>query len=441
MKKKYLTGALFLSLLKGYNNYLFAQEQMDEPDTLAQAIDKIQSDLILLNRLKITGYIQAQYQKADTAGIESFAGGNFPANLDSRFAVRRGRFKLAYTNELSQFVLQVDVTEKKVVIKDAYATFTDKWLQTFSVTGGVFDRPFGYEISYSSSNRESPERSRIFQTLFPGERELGAKLTIQPPKTSRFYFFKLEGGLFNGNGPNSELDKYKDFMGHLTLFKNILNENVSVSGGASYYSGGWRQDTKYFYEIGRYTLTDGTDVKGFAKDSAKIGDQVKRHYYGVDGQVSFANNPLGLTTLRGEYINGQQPGTAASSTSPTEFQLAGDAYLRKVSGGYFYFLQNIASTRNQLVLKYDWFDPNTQVKDDQVGAVGSNTGAADLKFTTFGIGWIYRWNSQIKITAYYDMVTNETSSAIAAIQKNNTVKTWSKDRTDNVFTLRVQYKF
>ena len=246
MKKKYLTGALFLSLLKGYNNYLFAQEQMDEPDTLAQAIDKIQSDLILLNRLKITGYIQAQYQKADTAGIESFAGGNFPANLDSRFAVRRGRFKLAYTNELSQFVLQVDVTEKKVVIKDAYATFTDKWLQTFSVTGGVFDRPFGYEISYSSSNRESPERSRIFQTLFPGERELGAKLTIQPPKTSRFYFFKLEGGLFNGNGPNSELDKYKDFMGHLTLFKNILNENVSVSGGASYYSGGWRQDTKYF---------------------------------------------------------------------------------------------------------------------------------------------------------------------------------------------------
>ncbi|NJK98452.1 MAG: hypothetical protein HC905_29195 [Bacteroidales bacterium] len=280
-----------------------------EPDTLLQAIEKIQSDMMIFNRLKITGYIQAQYQIADTAGIESFAGGDFGPNIDNRFSVRRGRFKLAYSNEFSQYVLQVDVTEKGVGIKDAYATFTDPWIQTLSFTGGVFDRPFGYEISYSSSSRESPERSRIYQVLFPGERELGGKITIVPPKTSRFLFFKLEGGLFNGSGPTaSEFDSYKDFIGHLTLFINISNESISLSGGLSYYNGGWRQNTKYIYQSGEVTLSDNTRGIGFVKDSTKVGNKVNRKYFGIDGQMILANNPIGITTLRGEYIQGQQAG-------------------------------------------------------------------------------------------------------------------------------------
>lgn len=437
-KKKYtlITVILFFSLAISAK----AQELESEPDTLLQTLEKLQSDLSVLNRLKITGYIQAQYQKADTSGIESFAGGNFGTNSDSRFSVRRGRFKLAYTHELSQFVLQVDVTEKGVGIKDAYASFTEPWLQTLSFTGGVFDRPFGYEISYSSSNRESPERSRIYQTLFPGEREVGAKLTLLPPKTSRFYFFKVEGGLFNGSGPTAvEFDSYKDFVGRVSFFKNIMNESISIGLGTSYYKGGWRQNTKYIYSISD-VANGSTMAKGFVKDSTKVGDKVTREYYGVDAQVSFTNNPLGITTLRGEYIEGKQPGTLSNNVSPST-QPTTDAYLRNVNGGNFYFLQNILQSKHQIVFKYDWFDPNTKIKGNEIGIDNTNTGATDVKFSTIGIGWIYRWNGQVKITAYYDFVKNETSNAPAALANNNTVKTWAKDRDDNVFTIRLQYKF
>jgi hypothetical protein len=431
IKQHYCVLFIGIVLLTG-SSKIHAQQEETEGDTLVQAVEKIQSELLLMNRLKITGYIQAQYQKADTAGIESFAGGNFGANLDNRFTVRRGRFKLAYTNDLSQYVIQVDVTEKGVGIKDAYASFTDPWLQTASFTGGVFDRPFGYEISYSSGNRESPERSRIYQTLFPGEREVGGKLTIMPPKTSRYYFFKIEGGLFNGSGPSAvEFDNYKDFIGHVTLFKNIMSENISLSGGFSYYNGGWRQNTKYFYTM---------NGNNFVRDSSKVGDKVKREYFGVDAQVNIANNPIGITTLRGEYIQGKQPGTSTGSMSPTA-QPAGDVYIRNTSGGYVYFLQNIFDTPHQLVFKYDWYDPNTKVSGNEVGAPGSLTTAADVKYSTIGLGWVYRWNSHVKITAYYDIVKNETSDAAAAIESNNTLKTWAKDRKDNVFTLRIQYKF
>lgn len=415
----------------------------------AQVLEKLQSDVSLLSRLKISGYIQSQFQKADTAGIESFAGGNFPAGIDNRFAVRRGRFKIAYDYAFSQYVLQVDVTEKGVGIKDAYVSFTDPWLQCFAVTAGIFDRPFGYEISYSSSSRESPERSRLFQTLFPGERDLGAKFTFQPPKTSRFNFIKLDAGLFNGIGPNAvDFDGYKDFIGHLMINKASKNEKIKIGLGISYYSGGWKQGTKYNYSMNEIALQPSTlgtlgigNAMAFTVDStgSAIGSKLRREYYGVDAQVSL-DFPFGLTQLRGEYIMGTQPGISTSTTSPST--QPGDAYIRKFNGAYFYWVQNIMQSKFQTVVKYDWYDPNTDVAGNDIGVkvAGKSkaTSVADVKYSTLGLGLVYKWNSQVKITAYYDYVMNETTTAI---KNASTLKDLSTDRHDNVFTLRVQYKF
>lgn len=139
-------------------------------------------------KIKVSGYIQAQYQTAETAGITSFAGGNFPSNVQSRFQVRRGRVKVNYDNDLTQYVLQIDVTQNGVAIKDVYASLREPWWQTFGLTAGIFNRPFGFEIGYSSSSRESPERSRVIQTLFPGERELGAMVSITTAKIEELIY-------------------------------------------------------------------------------------------------------------------------------------------------------------------------------------------------------------------------------------------------------------
>lgn len=412
-----------------------------KPDTVYPILEKLQSDMSLLRRLKISGYLQAQFQKADTAGIESFAGGNFPAGIDNRFSVRRGRIKFAYDYAFSQYVIQLDITEKGVAIKDAYLSFTDPWWQCFSLTAGVFNRPFGYEIEYSSSSRESPERSRMFQTLFPGERDLGAKFTFQPPKTSRFNFFKLDAGLFNGSGLNvTDFDRYKDFIGHLSINKSNRKENLKVGLGISYYNGGWRQGTKYNYSMNDVTLQN-IDIMAFTVDSinSAMGSKLRREYFGADAQASFLS-PLGLTQLRAEYISGTQPGVQSGSVSPSS--QPADAYIRKFNGAYFYLVQNIFQTKNQLVLKYDWYDPNTEVSGNNIGikVSGKNkaTGAADIKYSTLGVGWVYKWNSQVKITAYYDFVMNETTTAIV---NSSTLKDLSANRIDNVFTVRVQYKF
>lgn len=409
----------------------FAQEKEAERfDTLALSVSKLQTDFDVLKKLKISGFIHAQFQLADSVGISSFAGGNFPAYSDKRFTVRRGRLKATYSQPFSKYVVQFDITEKGVGIKDAYSQFTENVFNSFSLTTGVFDRPFGFEIGYSSGSRETPERSMLFQTLFPGEREVGAKLTFQPPKTSNYNFLTLEAGLFNGTGPTaSDFDKMKDFIGRLSIIRSAFNEKFQYSGGVSYYKGGYRQNTKFIYEnIGQLH----GNITGFNVDSntTNIGSYINREYKGADAQFSFVF-PFGITTLRGEYIFGIQPGTTSTTRSPSADPNT-DAYLREFSGGYVGFLQNIFNTKHQIVVKYDWYDPNIKVEDDQIGVKNSKLGKADIAYSTLGLGWVYRYDNNIKFTFYYDIVKNEIS---------NNLNGFTRDLKDNVLTIRLQYKF
>ncbi len=441
--KSFTAVSLIAILLTAIKPSAIAQEFDPElaVDSLNNKIENVKTDLGLLNRLKVTGYIQAQWQNADTAGVSSFAGGNFPKYSDNRFAVRRGRVKFTYDNELSTFVLQLDATEKGLGLKDAYVAVREPWAEFVTLTAGVFDRPFGYEISYSSSARETPERSRMFQTLFPGERDLGAKITLQPKKGTRFDWIKLDAGLFAGNGINSEFDTRKDFIGRLGMSKSNKAETFKYGLGVSYYNGGVFQGTKYIYSPG--TMTDGSTL-GFLVDSTadnKFGF-ARREYTGADLQLSLFSK-IGMSSIRAEYITGKQPGAKSSNTSIASGTAPDyDTYLREFSGGYVYFIQNIGQSRHQFVAKYDWFDPNTKVAGDEIkakNADGKSTGlsAADIKYSTLGLGWSYKFNSQVKFTAYYDIVKNEETAISGANSTNN----YTKDLKDNVFTFRVQYKF
>ena len=433
MQKKNFKNVFVAFLLSvSISGSAFAQENGGTPSW--QDVEQLKEDNALAKKIKISGYVQMQYQKADTAGISSFAGGNFASGVDNRMTVRRGRVKFAYDNEGTRAVMQLDITEKGVGIKDAYFSVTEPWMNAVSLTGGVFDRPFGYEISYSSNLRETPERSRIFQTLFPGERDLGVRLTIQAPKTSNWNFLKLDLGIFNGNGIAVETDSYKDFIGHLCATKTSSDEKMVWGLGTSYYDGGFATKTDK-----NYSIEEVNGVKAFSASNNSRGDKSKRQYFGLDGQFSY-DWSAGITQIRAEYLTGTQPGFASSSSSLTA-AANGDVFNRKFNGFYVYLIQNILETPLQAVVKYDVYDPNTEVSGNEIGLSASGaieTNAADVKYSTLGVGLNYRFNSNIKLMAYYDMVANEKTSNIVSSSNLSNI---SNDIKDNVFTLRMQYKF
>lgn len=129
---------------------------------------------------KVSGYLQARFEASDrfgagalfpelggsgTTGINSSAGSIVPGSAGYGFLVRRARLKLSGPiSGRTAYGLQVDATSLgAVAVKDAYIELNDlpmpdKWV----LTAGLFATPFGVELPYSSSKRESPERAAGF---------------------------------------------------------------------------------------------------------------------------------------------------------------------------------------------------------------------------------------------------------------------------------------
>ena len=429
-----------------------AQEsQSSRLEELEQRTSLLEDNLAKTNRFKVSGYIQAQYQHAQWAddginfklqnrlnSVEQAENANY-----SRFGIRRGRIKFTYDDGLMQAVFQPDFSQNGVSFKDAYFAVKDPWFGTNSLKAGLFDRPFGHEIAFSSSRRESPERSRIFQRLFPDERDLGAMLTLQPSKSSPLNIFKLEGGLFAGNGISPQISSKMDFIGRFSVTKP-LGANLVLSGGVSGYFGGVLQNDEsvYIMKNGAFQLREPA-----TKDN--ISEYAKRQYIGVDVQLSMIS-AAGFTNLRAEYIMGEHPFHGGQSTKLTAVR-TGVVEMRKISGGYLLLAQDLGTTPFTFVAKYDWYNPNTDVSGNDIAkdvdADQRKTGAGDITKSTVGLGLLWRIHPSLKLTAYYDIVTNETTENLKG-SKNADGKFsspanfgYEKVRPENVFTLRLQYKF
>ena len=415
---------ILLSCLILYTvGYAQQEKELNLIEQLEKQANKQDGAIKLLQKLKVTGYIQPQFQYGQRDAALKVGGANEnSANSFNRIGIRSGRIKFSYEDGIGSAVFLPDITDEGVALKDAYLNVKDPWFGTIALRAGVFDRPFGDEISYSSSVRESPERSIIFQTFFPEESDLGAMLTLQPAKTSPWHFLKLEAGFFAGNGIKQETDNRKDFIGHLFAKKSI-GAKIDVGLGVSYYNGGVYQGTKNIYTMQGKAFVLNSDV-------SNIGKFAKREYFGVDGQFN-TTSPLGRIKLRGEYLWGTQPGSKVGSKSPNSSSLPNiDTYIRNFSGGYVIFVQDAGTTPFSVVLKYDWYNPNTKVAANEIGQNG--TGIGDVTYKTLGMGLLWRVTNSVRLQAYYEFVNNE---------KSEKLDTYNENLKDDIFTLRMQYKF
>jgi hypothetical protein len=435
-------------LLSGF--YLRSQtETQPSLDSLNKQVKGIQNDVDVLKKLKVTGWIQTQFQYVQTRGAANFEGGNFSANSDKRFMIRRGRVKFTYNGKNTQYVMQLNGTERGLNPTEIFAVATDPWIHAFSVSCGVMNRPFGFEIDQSSAVRESPERSRYTQILMPNERDMGAKFIYAAPAKSKLKGLRLDAGFYNGQGvyvPGTsapagyaagttpvlgvnEFDFQKDFIGRLTYYRNIKDGKINYGVGASHYNGGVvYQNNRSYSDI--IENSNGQKQWKAADTSNTVfkGKSAKRMYIGAEGFFSFKTK-LGTTTFRGEYITGTQPGTSATSASPFFLNTSTpDTYLRSFSGMYAYFIQRYH--KHELAIKYEYYDPNTKVSGKDINSAGNFTGA-DIRYEQIGCTYTHYTFENVKFMFSYNIVRNEATG----------LNGFTKDLKDNMLTVRMQYRF
>jgi len=428
------------SLLTGFISFIVvsqlqAQRYLTGVDSSLFIRDTVRPLVKRFENLRFSGYIQPQFQVIETKGARTYGGGDFAANSDSRFMLRRARMKMDFLalnkNKLPKalFTFQIDATERVVRVRDMFMRVYESKHNNFSLFAGIFSKPFGYEVNLSSSYRETPERGRMSQLLIPSERGLGFMVSYEPQQNdARNKYIKVDLGVFNGPGlsATTDFDSKKDFVARIT-FKPVKINSHDISGGLSFMRGGWEQFTKYVYTTGKLNSGD----YGFVVDSSESnkGKTATRQYYGADVQYKL-HHAWGVTEIRGEFWAGKQPGTAQSTVNPGTLP-AEPTYIRNFNGAFFYFLQHIVNPNNQLLIKYDWYDPNTRIAGKQIGKAGTNFTPADLKYSTLGIGYARELTDYVKLVLYYEFVRNE-QTVLAG---------YTSDIRDNLLTCRMQLRF
>ena len=379
--------------------------------------------------LKITGYLQTQFQRAQSEGIYSYSGGDFSENSRDRFIIRRGRLKIDRVDKYSSIVFQIDATQNGVQLMDAFIQLYQPDTKNLVFTAGLFNRPFGHSIIYSSGYRDFPERARVFQTIMPRERDIGAMLGYNPQ--NKYKFISADLALVNGSGYSSrDYDSRKDLIGNLGFkFDSLANGKLNLGFGGSIYSGYVRNDTETYYTDNGNGFIENTSAEN-------VGWYAKREYYGANLQLEY-DNTFGKTIFKAEYVGGEQPGIAATEdiTGPDASesfaqQPASDLYLRSFSGYYFWLTQQIARSKFTALVAYDAYDPNINVHENEIG-LANNTSAGDIKFSTLGYGITYVPNSRIKFTLYNEHVFNSETN----------LPDYTADLKDDVFTARLQYRW
>ncbi len=436
-ENKALLTFLFLVILSFSAN---SQRYLTDIDSSFFIKDTLRPFLKRFENIRISGYMQPQFQVAQSAGASSFAGGNFSPLSKSRFMLRRARVKIDYVLPSKQkvpkalFSFQIDATERGVVVRDMFLRLFETKNNALSLTTGLFARPFGYEVNLSSTFRETPERGRMSQILMPSERDIGLMVSYEPPeKNKKLSHIKFDIGIFNGQGLSgtTDFDNHKDLISRLFV-KTYHIKKLDITGGLSYLRGGWQNGTKYVYEMS--VANNGDKLFFIDSTSSNIDRSSPRHYYGADAQLKL-HHGWGETELRAEYWFGTQPGTSTTTANPGTIPNVNGTplptYVRHFDGAFFLFLQNIINDKNQLLIKYDWYDPNIKVKKAEIGKSGTNLTAADIEYATLGLGYVYHFNSQTKLILYYDIVKNELTSFA------NT----SADQKDNILTCRLQFRF
>ncbi len=429
-----MKNLLILSILVCIHYTASSQFLMDMIDTTKDLGRGLLDISRKYDHITISGYMQPQYQVATSKGAagNAFEGGSFGPYTDNRFRLRRGRIRFDYARftvdsmPRLQFVFQFDGTEQGVNIRDFWGRVWESKWNKFSLTTGVFARPFGWEVNYSSSDREVPERGRMSQLLLKTERDLGAMVTLLDRSKQAGFLKKIrvDFGIFNGQGlaAPAEVDSRKDFIGQIVLNPQKLSHSLTFSGGVSYLHGGIVQThtSRYKFDAAQKAMVESlTEGKG---------SYVPRRYSGANAQVQI-RNVFGKTQLRGEWWWGIQPGLANSSETA---HLSQDLpiYQRNFHGGFFYFLQDLGTPKTQLVLKYDYYNPNVDAGTEILQPAAHFT-TADIAYHTYGAGILQHLTPNLKLFLFYSKPVNREIPGMGI----------EKDMDDEIATCRLQFRF
>jgi hypothetical protein len=317
-----------------------------------------------------------------------------------------------YNAGLAQIVAQVDITNEKLELKDAFISFTEPWLKYFTLRTGIFYRP-NYEVESSPSVLESIDRSNVIRKLYPGERDLGAMLIVKPEN-----LFSLQLAAFNNTYKGFSAQYWPNFNSEPFYYMARLTKDFMLKDlGLGFNLGVHARIGNVLSNTNKIIESENNNTK-IDTTSIKKGDKISRNWYGIEAQVYYdflAGTKLACEYIFGTGIDEESLDNSASAPSPIR---------KRDFNGFYVMLAQGITKEWQIAGKYETYNPNTSI------AVNNINNKNELTFNTIGLGINNFSFDNIRLTLWYDI--NRTST-------NNNVLT--TDPVDNLLYLRFQFKY
>lgn len=267
--------------------------------------------------IRLSGYAQIDWVIHDQMSQDELNGSTGQPLNRNRFMLRRGRIRLDAEKGLFLGALELDantVNGPQVRPIDVEASLRwpekpDARLPTLTATIGLMRIPFGAEVQELDWVRPFLERSTMFQALFPGEFDLGARLKL------KYHPLDLAIAVMNGNPignkvfPDVDPEKSKDLVMRLGVDFDVvpgvhLTAGVSADAGTGFHPGTPATSNQLVWQDQNGNgLVEPNEVVAIGGTPATSSSTFRRFAVGGDARLVIRIKPLGDLSIRGEVVS------------------------------------------------------------------------------------------------------------------------------------------
>ncbi|HEY4012704.1 MAG TPA: hypothetical protein VGM06_05175 [Polyangiaceae bacterium] len=385
--------------------------------------------------LRVSGYVQVDWVVDNQASQDEVDfSTNLPLNQD-RFTLRRGHVRLDAERGLVSAALEIDAnTVSGPQVRPIDAELKVRWpakaadgAPSIEASLGLMKIPFGFEVPELDQVRPFLERAAVLRALFPGEFDLGARLSLG------YRSFEWAIALMNGNPIGDKVFPAlapvgtKELVGRLGTHVDVvqgvrLELGVSADTGLGFHEGTpTTKDQLVWRDENGDGLVQPSEIQVIPGSAATPSQQFRRFAIGADARVIARVPRLGDLAVRAEIVRGQNLDRGIEYADPV-----GAGHDLRELGWYIGFSQEI--TRWAMVgVRYDRYDPD---EDASVG-LAANLVPVDRTYTTLALMAMLRFESA-RLVVEYDK--NDNALGRDATGAPTTL-------ADDALTLRGQVRF
>lgn len=370
---------------------------------------------------QLSGYLQVDLTLSNQLSQNELSPSTGAPLNQERFLLRRGHLRVEAERGLLASAVELDAnTVNGPQLRPVNAELSlrtpgkpDPAMPSAILSAGLIRIPFGFEVQEADSVRPFLERSTFARALFPGQYDLGAKLT------AKYRFMELRLAVMNGSPvgdhsfPAMAPTHHKDLVGRLGTEAAVtsrikLGVGVSANSGTGLHPGSpTTKDQLVWRDDNGDGIVQATEVQVVAGSSASPSQLFHRFAVGADARLTFRLAPNGDLALRGEWVRASNLDRAIEPADPI-----GTGYDLREQGWSLGATQEL--TRWALVgARCDHYSPDEDASVEQ----GARLVPRNRAYSTLALLMMIRYESA-RLSLEYDRNRNHLGRGVDGAPQN-----------------------